>query len=68
MAMDSTFLLTLCVSEGHHAHMMEWADNKFVQLNKGKSNVLPVRESTFIYQCLLGPSWLGSNYTESNLA
>lgn len=66
--MDTTFLLPLCIFEGPYAQMMEWTDNNLIKLNKDKCNVLPLRESTFIHQCSLGPSWLGSNSTEQDLA
>lgn len=64
IVMDNTFLLPLCIFEGHYAQMMEWADNNLMKLNKGKCSVLPLRESTFLHLRSLLPSWLGSNYTE----
>lgn len=56
MVTDSTFLLPLCIFEGHHAQMMEWADNKLMKLNKGKCNVRCLRENTFLHQHIWGPA------------
>lgn len=42
--MDSTFLLPLCISEGHYAQMMEWADNNLMRLTKANAVSWPEGE------------------------
>lgn len=41
IVMDSTFLLPLCISEGHYAQMMEWADNNLTSLTKANAVSCP---------------------------
>lgn len=41
IVMDSTFLLPLCISEGHYAQMMEWADNNLMSLTKANAVSCP---------------------------